>query len=104
MVAANSAFRSRFIRAGALLLFLAANAAWVHSWWVDSRRTQLFSIEFKNYPATWPQIMDVLTWVRSHASAQDVVISSTDPMVYLYTGLKSVRGFFVDALPVYYGL
>ena len=32
------------------------------------------------------------------------MVSSFDPLVYLYTGLKSIRGFRVDACPVYYDL
>ena len=104
IIAASAAMRNRVLAGGALLLFLAANTVSLQSWWTASRRTQLFSIEFKYYPATWPQIMDVLNWIRGQASAGDVVISSTDPMVYFYTGLKSIRGFYLDVLPVYYGL
>jgi hypothetical protein len=48
--------------------------------------------------------MNVQNWIRSEASPGDVVISALDPLVYLYTNLKSVRGFYSDARPVYYGL
>lgn len=104
VVAAAAALRRPTLRMAALLLFFATDAITLQSLWHDSRKTELFSPEFREYPASWPQIMDTLTWVRDHASPQDVVISSTDPMVYLYTGLQAVRGFYIDALPVYYGL
>jgi hypothetical protein len=104
LLAAYSVFTTRAARVAAVVLFLIPVSASLWSLWTESRRTQLVSIEFKNFPATWPQIMDVQNWLRAEASPGDVVISSVDPLVYLYTSLKSIRGFRVDALPLYYGL
>jgi hypothetical protein len=104
LLAAYSACKNQAVRVGALLLLLVSLSSSLWSLWMESRRTQLVSIEFKDYPATWQQMMNVQTWFRAEASPGDVVISSVDPLVYFYTTLKSIRGFYVDALPVYYGL
>jgi len=79
LLAAYSAFTTRAARVAAVVLFLLPVSASLWSLWTESRRTQLVTIEWKDYPATWPQLMDVQSWLRADASPGDVVISSVDP-------------------------
>ncbi len=103
LLVAGAANRSRaaMVSIGALL---AASLISLGPVWRDFQRTQFFLAEFRPYPATWPEMADTLGWVRLHSSPGDTVVSAVDPMIYLWTGLKSVRGFYADPLPVYYGL
>jgi hypothetical protein len=103
LLAAASTVRGRAVALG-LAAVLAANAVSLRSVWRDSQATGPFLAEFGRSPSTWTEVTQVMRWIRSHSGPDDIVISAVDPMVYLYTGLKSVRGFYVDALPVYYGL
>ena len=104
LLAFFTCFRTEAIRLGTAALLTIPLLVSVLSITGESRRTRLFSIEFEQYPATWSQMMDVQDWLRVHARPEDVVVSAVDPFVYLYTHRKSIRGFYMDALPVYYGL
>ena len=104
LLATYNAFRQQTARYLMLTLLLVPLSTSRWSLEREWQRTQLYSIVFKSYPATWEQMQNIERWVHANASAGDVVISSMDPFVYLYTDLKSIRGFYPDALPVYYDL
>ena len=41
----------------------------------------------------WRETARMLAWVRVHTPAHAVLMGNLDPVLYLYTGRKSVRGF-----------
>jgi hypothetical protein len=104
VVAVYPALRHRAVQAGALLLFLLTAVPALQSLQAESRSNELALTGLRDYPATWPQVMDVHRWIHAHASPGDTVVSAMDPLVYLYTGAKSIRSFCVDPLPAIYGL
>src|SRR5262249_10225590 len=86
MLAAGAAFLRGRVATMGIALLLVLNLVSLGSLWYYSERTPLVSAEFKEYAATWPQITDALSWIHSHSRSEDLVVSTIDPMVYLYAG------------------
>jgi hypothetical protein len=91
-------------RIAAYLLLMAACFGALWSVRSEAKSTQIFSTENVAYPATWPQVLEVQKWLRENSSPDDVVISSVDPLIYFYTGLKSIHASYPDPLGTLYGL
>jgi hypothetical protein len=51
----------------------------------------------------WPAISSALDWLETNAQPTDVVAAPDDPMVYLYTSLKSIRPFVYEPASLFYG-
>ena len=49
-------------------------------------------------------MLAVDTWLAANSRPDAVVISALDPLVYLGSGRKSIRAFYVDPLPIFYGI
>jgi hypothetical protein len=50
----------------------------------------------------WRETARMLEWVTSHTAADAVLMGNLDPVLYLYTGRKSVRGFLQDPFLLHY--
>jgi hypothetical protein len=70
----------------------------------DSVRKGIPAFGYDRYPASWKQVLEVETWLTANSRPDAVVISAIDPLVYLGTGRKSIRAFYVDPLPIFYGI
>jgi hypothetical protein len=53
-------------------------------------------------PPDWNQTRMLLEWIRNHTDQKDVFMRNDDPMVYLYTGRKALRGFLADPYELFY--
>ena len=70
----------------------------------DSVRKGIPAITLNRYPASWKEVFAVETWLAANSRPDAVVISAIDPLVYLGSGRKSIRAFYVDPLPIFYGI
>jgi hypothetical protein len=52
--------------------------------------------------ATWSGQQGVFHWIEQNLPADAVIAAVHDPMYYLYTGRRSIRGFVVNPLESYY--
>lgn len=50
----------------------------------------------------WAETSAQLTWIREQTPAGAVVLANLDPVFYLYTGRKAVRGFQADPYQLFY--
>ena len=50
----------------------------------------------------WRETARMLAWLRGHTPADAVLMGNLDPVFYLYTGRKSVRGFLQDPFLLHY--
>jgi len=50
----------------------------------------------------WNGMSSLLAWIRENTPSDSVLLGNLDPIIYLYTGRKSVRGFFADPYLLYY--
>lgn len=51
---------------------------------------------------SWPRMQSLLEWVK-HNTPQDAVLAGNlDPLYYLYTGRKAIRGFQANPYPLIY--
>ena len=50
----------------------------------------------------WQAIKDSCAWIRQNTDPQDVIAANLDPLVYLMTGRKAVRGFVADPYLLFY--
>jgi hypothetical protein len=53
-------------------------------------------------PNDWHQLERVFSYVRDNAAPDAVILANLDPMFYLNTGRKAIRGFFPDGYKLYY--
>jgi hypothetical protein len=59
----------------------------------------------KRAPASdWKKVNAVCEWIRRNSPPDAVILANYDPMLYLYTGHKSVRPFPVEPGYLYYGI
>jgi len=50
----------------------------------------------------WKDLSPLLAWIRSNTAPEVVLQSNIDPVVYLYTGRKTIRGFVADPFELFY--
>ncbi len=50
----------------------------------------------------WSDTSPLLAWIRDKTPADAVILTNLDPLFYLYTGRKAVRGFQADPYRLYY--
>jgi hypothetical protein len=50
----------------------------------------------------WGETAGMLEWLKAHTSPDAVLMGNLDPVLYLYTGRKSVRGFVQDPYRLHY--
>jgi hypothetical protein len=95
----------RHVILGVLYIALATQAL-VGLWSLrkDAQTMQIVSSESAGFQATWSQIMDMETWLLANSSPDDVVISAMDPLTYLYTGRKAIRGSHLYPMQDFYGI
>lgn len=53
-------------------------------------------------PNDWHQLTRVFSYIRSNTPPDAVIMANLDPMFYLNTGRKAVRGFVWDGYKLYY--
>ena len=51
---------------------------------------------------SWGDTSRQLNWIRSQTPADSIVLANLDPVFYLYTGHKAVRGFQADPYRLFY--
>jgi len=53
-------------------------------------------------PSDWHQLERVFAFIRGNTAPDAVILANLDPMFYLNTGRKAIRGFFPDGYKLYY--
>jgi Glycosyltransferase family 87 len=53
-------------------------------------------------PSDWYQLERVFSYIRSSTPPDAVILANLDPMFYLNTGRKAIRGFVPDGYKLYY--
>jgi hypothetical protein len=56
-----------------------------------------------NDPLEWAHFEEMFNWIRHNSSADDVVASGSDTMLFLYTGRQAVRPFEPRPTTLFYG-
>jgi len=51
---------------------------------------------------SWARMQSLLEWVKQNTPGDAVLAGNLDPLYYLYTGRKAVRGFQADPYPLIY--
>jgi hypothetical protein len=75
--------------------------------WVDSERLRdawrfgEFS-QIPRPPNDWHKMQILFDYIRTKTPADAVIMANLDPVFYLNTGRKAVRGFFPDGYKLYY--
>jgi hypothetical protein len=64
--------------------------------------TQAVSVSFPNKQDDWKPIRELMDWVRKSTPKDSVLLGNLDPVYYLYTGRKAVRGFSADPYLLFY--
>lgn len=93
--------QSRRVRRGlAAVIVLGAAAGLIHS----SQRTVLLGDAMPSLRAddAWQPIATLLAEIERETPGDAVIASNLDPVVYLYTGRKAVRGFAAQPYPLIY--
>jgi hypothetical protein len=52
---------------------------------------------------TWQSYEDVFRWIKDHTKPTDVIASSFDTMIFLYTGRQAFRFFLMKPMSILYG-
>jgi hypothetical protein len=50
----------------------------------------------------WSETSAQLDWIRDQTPADSIILTNLDPVFYLYTGRKAVRGFMADPYRLFY--
>jgi hypothetical protein len=53
-------------------------------------------------PNDWSKMQLLFAYLRDHTPADAIVMANLDPVFYLNTGRKAIRGFFPDGYKLYY--
>ena len=53
-------------------------------------------------PSDWGELSRLFAYIRANTPPDAVILTNLDPMFYLKTGRKTVRGFFPDGYKLYY--
>ena len=53
-------------------------------------------------PSDWGELTRLFAYIRANTPPDAVILTNLDPMFYLHTGRKAVRGFFPDGYKLYY--
>jgi hypothetical protein len=81
-------------------LLLLANLAAVAGY--DPGRAEGHSVAGNQAP--WSAYDRTFDWLRRHSDPQDVLLAANDPMVYLYTGRRSIYPVVCPPQTLFYGL
>ncbi len=77
--------------ASLLMIMLIANSARIaYSFTVATVHNGIVGNKEEN----WLDVSELLAWVRDHTEKDAVLVGNLDPMFYLYTGRKAIRGFY----------
>ena len=60
------------------------------------------AVSFSSEQDDWKPIKELLDWIRQNTPQDSVLLGQLDPVYYLYTGRKAVRGFSADPYLLYY--
>ena len=67
----------------------------------DTRRFGDFP-SIARQPNDWHRMQLMFAYIRTNTPADSVILANLDPVFYLNTGRKSIRGFFPDGYQLYY--
>jgi hypothetical protein len=68
---------------------------------VDARATERTGIALGQQDPWW-ETSRQLNWIRENTPANAVLLANLDPLFYLYTGRKAVRGFLANPYGLFY--
>jgi len=60
------------------------------------------TVSFPSGQDDWRPIRELLDWARQNTPEDSVLLGNLDPVYYLYTGRKAVRGFSADPFLLFY--
>ena len=60
------------------------------------------SVSFPSEQDDWKPIQELMGWVRQNTPEDSILLGNLDPVYYLYTGRKAVRGFSADPYLLFY--
>jgi hypothetical protein len=75
--------------------------------WVDGERLR-YAARFGEFPSSpqppddWHRMQILFDYIRTRTPSDAVIMANLDPVFYLNTGRKAVRGFFPDGYKLYY--
>jgi hypothetical protein len=85
------------------LLLVAANLNLLYA---CAKQTSQFCYPYAGLvenPAPWASYQDLFHWLKIHSQPDDVIASWKDPMIFLYTGRRTVRPFRINPGLIGYG-
>jgi hypothetical protein len=88
----------RLVAALLLTLLIANSARIAYSFTMRTARNGIVWNQEEN----WRDLSALLAWVRNHTEKDAILVGNMDPMFYLYTGHKAVRGFYSDPYNLFY--
>lgn len=84
---------------GVALTAVLAQSAWSLA---DSGRATMRVGVVLGQEDAWRDTSQQLDWIRDNTPADSVILANLDPVFYLYTGRKAVRGFQADPYRLFY--
>jgi hypothetical protein len=82
---------------------IAANAALLPLYQRHHAQTRYPGLQIYEKSVRWSEYEQVFAWIKEHTKDNDVLATVFDPMVYLYTGRRSINPYIIYPLRWYYG-
>ncbi len=109
LVCTNLSSRVRILRIvneGLVILLCLCLGSALYSYSSKILRIHQASVPTSNSPTDenfdWTGMSSLLAWIRENTPSDSVLLGNLDPIIYLYTGRKAVRGFFANPYLLYY--
>jgi hypothetical protein len=83
----------------AILAFVVGQCMWNVA---DGARATLRSGVVLRRQDSWAETSRQLNWIKANTPANAVILANLDPLFYLWTGRKAVRGFAADPYQLFY--
>ncbi|HWE50842.1 MAG TPA: glycosyltransferase family 39 protein [Bryobacteraceae bacterium] len=86
------------------VLILAAAGLWADGMRVSKMRADGTVFSGTEAPDNWGEMQKLFGFIRENTTQQSVLLGDLDPVLYLNTGRKAVRGFRADGFGLYYAM
>jgi len=93
----------RYVLPVALAILLTANLVLVYNYGRVNRETGYPTLVRSHPKIYWSSHEEVFNWIKSHTAPDEVIISGSDSMVYLYTGRPAIRLYLANPASIFYG-
>lgn len=70
---------------------------------IYTQTSRVPSMEVPRYSISWGSYREAMDWIKQNSRKEDVIATTYDAMMFLYTGRKSIRPYSVDAAAAFYG-